>query len=107
MNTSAPLGFNATFYCAVTQAEISWKLNGDSIGLNEEERWMTALNPHHIYRGDIWSNATVNTSVLIVTATNNNNGTIIISCFAKRALGITETSDGVLLTVFGMFIYIH
>ena len=101
VNTSAPLGSNATFYCAVTQAEISWRLHGDNIRLNDDSRWMNALSLQ-IYRGEIWSNATVNSSVLIVTATESNNGTKI-SCFAKRAFVTTDTSADVQLTVFGMW----
>ena len=99
--TSAPLGSNASFYCAVTQAEISWSLNGRKIPLDDEDTWRMALNDG-LFRGEIFSNSTLNASVLIVAATKENNMTFSIACSAIGKISHSPINSAeVYLTVFG------
>ena len=107
MNTSTPLGSNATFFCAVTQAEISWRINGRNIALDDEVAWSTAKNDG-LFRGEVFSNSTMNASVLIVTASKQNNRTFSIACSAFGGLSHSPlNSPNVLLTVFGKPLFIH
>ena len=111
--TSAPLGTNATFYCTVQQAEISWRLNGQNIKLDDEVLWRRANNYSGVFRGEAWSNSTVNTSTLIATASEQINNTLRIACSAFGGYrSRVINSPYVFLTVFGkrgLFIasYIH
>ena len=101
VNTSAPLGSNATFFCAVTRAEISWRLHGRNILLDDEDAWSTAEN-NGVFRGEVFSNSTMNASELIVTASQENNRTFSIACSAFGGLSHSPlNSPNVLLTVFG------
>ena len=101
VNTSAPLGSNATFFCAVTQAEISWRLNERNIPLDDEDAWSNAENDG-VFRGEVFSNSTINASVLIVTASKKSNRTFSIACSAFGGLSHPPfNSPNVLLTVFG------
>ena len=103
MNTSAPLGSNASFSCAVTQAEIRWRLDKLNIRLDDEDRWRNYENIG-MFRGEdfVFSNSTVNASVLIVTASPEINRTFSIACSAFRGFGEPpNNSPEVFLTVFG------
>ena len=103
VNTSAPLGSNATFFCAVTQAEIRWRLNGLNIPLDNEDKWR-AYESIGMFRGEMFSNHTLNASVLIVTASKETNRTSSIACSAFRGYGnLPHNSPNVFLTVFGKF----
>ena len=105
VNASAPLDSNATFYCAVTQAEISWRLNGRNILLDDEHAWSIA-EQDGLFRGEMFSNSTVNTSVLIIAASRENNRTFSIACSAFGGLShLPRNSPNVFLTVFGQLLH--
>ena len=101
VNTSAPLGSNATFSCAVTQAEIRWRLNKINLPLDDDDRWRNFENIG-MFRGVEFSNSTVNASILIVTASPKINRTYSIACSAFRGYDHPlNNSQEVFLTVFG------
>ena len=106
MATSAPLGRNASFHCTVEHAEIRWRINNLNIPLDDERSWRdaagTAVNGY--FRGELWSNSTVLSATLLITATQRNNNSVTIACSAFGGVHSTvENSDNVLLTVFGKY----
>ena len=101
MNVSAPLGSNATFLCTVRNAEIKWKLNDKDLGLDDEDLWQGARTIP-AFRGETWSNSTVSTSVLIITASEGNNNSLTIACSAFGGFnGSLASSPPAFLAVFG------
>ncbi len=92
----APLGSNATFNCSVANAlNIKWEIKGVQIASGSEElRNLSIFLLIPIHHGDIIS------SSLVVTATEENNGTIM-NCLGQRGVFDIVTSNFANLTVYG------
>lgn len=105
---TAPLGTNATFHCIVANGELRWRINNLNIPLSADDVWETAAKPvNGFFRGEFWSNSTVEIGTLLISATLRNNRSVNISCSAFGGYSYPAwNSPNVQLTVFGKLLYV-
>ena len=99
VNTSAPLGTNATFNCAVRGNRLLWRVNNQDLKTDDG---IDSANERGIFIGPSSQSEHANRSSLIVLALDETNNTFKFACVADDGLPQQNIiSIQVYLTVFG------